>query len=218
MQIVPLQAVPSQQLQISLGGQSCQIAVYSQNTGLYVDVNVNGVDFSIGVIARNLGPLVPTMYLGFIGNLLFVDTQGTSDPVYTGLGSYGVIIDPQPGDIGVAVFASRDISNVKSTQAQAVPGSGRRFDYSDGIYLGTVLSAAAPTQYLQFNSDGVTLLSDATLQLSGTTIKAGGSPLPVVVQPFINWVTNTLIPALAAHSITVAPPPDNSLTTVFEAT
>ena len=92
-------------------------------------------------------------------------------------GSNGIIIDPQVGDIGVAVFASRDISKVKSTQAQANPGSGRQYDFADGIYLGTVLSAAAPTQYLLFSESGLTANTPGKLvtQSSGDTdITAGG--------------------------------------------
>jgi hypothetical protein len=92
MQQIPLQAVPSQQLQIVLAGQQVQIAVYTRSTGLYVDTSVNGVDISCGVIARDVVPLVPTTYLGFIGNLIFTDTQGTTDPVYTGLGSRYVLL------------------------------------------------------------------------------------------------------------------------------
>lgn len=87
MQQIPLQAIPSQQLQIVLGGQSCQIAVYTRSTGLYVDVNVNGADISTGVLARNMVPLVPTVYLGFAGNIFFVDTLGLTDPTYAGLGA-----------------------------------------------------------------------------------------------------------------------------------
>jgi hypothetical protein len=87
MQQIALQAVPSQQLQIVLAGQNCQIAVYQRSTGLYVDLNVNGTDISIGVLALDLNPLVPTAYLGFAGNLLFVDTQGSTDPTYSGLGA-----------------------------------------------------------------------------------------------------------------------------------
>lgn len=87
MQQIALQPVPSQQLQIVLAGQNCQIAVYQKTTGIYVDLNSNGADISIGVIAHDVVPLVPTTYLGFSGNLIFTDTQGTSDPTYTGLGS-----------------------------------------------------------------------------------------------------------------------------------
>ena len=87
MQQIALQPVPSQQLQVVLGGQNCQIAVYTRSTGLFVDVNVNGVDVSTAIIAQNGNTLVPTSYLGFVGNLAFLDTQGTSDPTYDGLGS-----------------------------------------------------------------------------------------------------------------------------------
>jgi hypothetical protein len=87
MQTIALQPVPSQQLQVVLGGQNCQIAVYQKTTGMYVDVNVNGADISIAVIARDVIPLVPTAYLGFVGNLIFTDTQGNSDPIPDGLGS-----------------------------------------------------------------------------------------------------------------------------------
>lgn len=87
MQQIALQPVPSQQLQIVLGGQNCQIAIYLRGKHLYVDLTVDGEDVSVCVIARDVIPLVPTTYLGFIGQLLFTDTQGTSDPTYDGLGS-----------------------------------------------------------------------------------------------------------------------------------
>lgn len=87
MQLVPIQPVPSQQLQIVLGGQNVQIAIYQRSTGLYMDVNSNGTDISIAVLAHDIVPMVPTVYYGFLGNLIFVDTQGSTDPVYSGLGT-----------------------------------------------------------------------------------------------------------------------------------
>lgn len=87
MQTVALQPVPSQILSVVLGGQNCQIAVYQKTQGLFVDLNSNGVDISTGVLAHDVVPLVPTTYLGFVGNLVFTDTQGASDPSYDGLGS-----------------------------------------------------------------------------------------------------------------------------------
>lgn len=87
MQQISIQPIPSQQLQTVLNGQNCQIAIYSKRQGIFVDLNSNGVDISIGVIARNGIPLVPTAYLGFLGTLLFIDTQGVSDPTFDGLGS-----------------------------------------------------------------------------------------------------------------------------------
>lgn len=163
-----------------------------------------------------------------------VDGNGNPEPHITvfGLpycriqgGASGFIIDPVAGDIGVAVFASRDISNVKSTQAQANPGSGRQYDYSDGIYLFTALSAAAPTQYIQFNSDGITILTPNALDitatgniiLKGASIQAGSSPVAVVSKPFLTWLETDLLPWATAQGYTGPQPPANSLTTTFEA-
>jgi hypothetical protein len=87
MQQIPLQPVPSQQVQCVLNGQNCEIATYLRGSNLYVDLAVNGVSISSAVIARNQISLVPTSYLGFTGFLLFNDTQGSSDPQYTGLGA-----------------------------------------------------------------------------------------------------------------------------------
>lgn len=72
-------------------------------------------------------------------------------------GINGIICDPAVGDIGIAVFADRDGSNVKKTKAQANPGSFRRNDWADGVYIFTVISSAAPTQYVQFTADGMNI-------------------------------------------------------------
>jgi hypothetical protein len=87
MLTIALQPVPSQQLQVVLGGQNCQIAVYLKGEHLFVDLNSNGVDISTAVIARDVISLVPTAYLGFVGELVFTDTQGSRDPTFDGLGS-----------------------------------------------------------------------------------------------------------------------------------
>ena len=54
---------------------------------MFVDINVNGADVVTGVIARDAVPLVCREYAGFSGNLVFIGTQGSSDPSYDGLGS-----------------------------------------------------------------------------------------------------------------------------------
>lgn len=89
-------------------------------------------------------------------------------------GSNAVIIDPQPGDIGIAVFASRDITNVKSTKAQANPGSFRMHDFADGMYLGGLLNGV-PSQYVQFGSGGVTIVSPDTITLQAPNIVLQGA-------------------------------------------
>ena len=92
-------------------------------------------------------------------------------------GSNAIIIDPQVGDVGLAIFADRDISNVVENKAQANPGSGRRYHISDALYIGGFLSAA-PTQYIQFNSSGITIFSPSKITVQATgdiSVIAGGS-------------------------------------------
>lgn len=83
-------------------------------------------------------------------------------------GGCAVIIDPVVGDIGLAVFAHTDISSVKATRAAALPGSRRRFDWSDGMYLGAMLGAQ-PTSYVKIGPDGVTVQADAGLPVTVRT-------------------------------------------------
>lgn len=87
MLVIPLQPVPSQTITVNLAGQACQINVYTLTTGLYVDLLVNDALVIGGVIALNANVIVRSAYLGFIGDIAFLDTQGDTDPVYTGLGS-----------------------------------------------------------------------------------------------------------------------------------
>lgn len=65
-----------------------------------------------------------------------------------------VVLNPTVGDIGVALICDRDISNVKTGKALANPASGRRFDLSDGIYLGSTLTTDTH-QSINFRSDGI---------------------------------------------------------------
>jgi hypothetical protein len=92
-----------------------------------------------------------------------VDGQGNATPhetisnaIYFRYGGKdgAVICDPVVGDVGIMLSASSDISSVKANKAQANPGSSRKFNPADAIYLGAVLSAA-PTQYITFTSTGI---------------------------------------------------------------
>lgn len=92
-------------------------------------------------------------------------------------GSSAVILDPVAGDLGVAVFASRDTSAARSSLAPALPGSGRRHDPADGTYIGLCLGGAA-TQYLQFLANSLNIVSPGTITLtvgqSSIVISASG--------------------------------------------
>lgn len=99
MQIVPLNSSPNQTLTIGLNNQACQIAVYQRFFGLFCDVFVNDEIIIAGVLCQNLNRIVRNLYLGFSGDLMFFDTQGNSDPDYTGLGSKFVLVYLSPDDL-----------------------------------------------------------------------------------------------------------------------
>lgn len=92
MQQIPVQPVPSQQLSAVLAGQNCQIAIYQKGGRMFVDINSNGVDVSTAVLAYDAVALNPRNYADFSGNLMLIDTQGSDDPSYLGLGSRFVLI------------------------------------------------------------------------------------------------------------------------------
>ena len=82
-------------------------------------------------------------------------------------GSNAIIIDPQVGDIGTAIFAERDISSVIANKGVSNPGSARMFDMSDGIYIGGGLNGT-PTQYIQFTTTGITITTPGVLTVNAT--------------------------------------------------
>lgn len=102
-------------------------------------------------------------------------------------GTQALILDPAIGDIGVVVFSSRDISSAIANKARISssalpstgkvktvnPGSSRQFDYSDGLYLFTVLSATQPLNYIQILQAMVNINSPST-DTSGNLIAGTG--------------------------------------------
>lgn len=83
---IPLQPIPSQIVKVVLSGQNCQLNLYQKPQGLFVDISANDVNVVSGIIARDTAALIARDYVGFLGNLIFIDTQGDSDPNSTGLG------------------------------------------------------------------------------------------------------------------------------------
>lgn len=85
--IIPIQPVPNQTVTVVLAGQLSQINIYQKAFGVFVDLYVNNALIIGGVIAENLNRIVRSLYLGFIGDLCFIDNAGNTDPIYVGLGS-----------------------------------------------------------------------------------------------------------------------------------
>ena len=84
-------------------------------------------------------------------------------------GVNAIICDPHIGDQGLCVFCDRDQSAVANTGNQSNPGSARRFDMADGIYIGGWDFKTAPQNYVVINPDGsIAILSTGRIDVTGT--------------------------------------------------
>ncbi len=99
MKIIPIQSVASQNFSVTLNGQDCDIAIYQKSTGLFYDLTLNNTLIVGTFLCTDRTYLVRYPYLGFLGNLAFVDTQGNTDPVYTGLGNRYLFVYFSPDEI-----------------------------------------------------------------------------------------------------------------------
>lgn len=85
-------------------------------------------------------------------------------------GGNAVIIDPKPGDIGLAAFCRRDITVLKQSKEEGPPPSLRINDVSDGLYIGGLLNGA-PTQWIRFLDSGIDIQSTGALTVDATLLQ-----------------------------------------------
>lgn len=94
-------------------------------------------------------------------NLPYLRAQG---------GVCAFVVDPEPGDLGFAVFCERDISIFKRTLEKCLPDSLRMFSQSDGIYVGGILNKP-PKLYVHIHPEkGVIVETDE----KNLTLRCGG--------------------------------------------
>jgi len=103
--------------------------------------------------------------VGTIYQLPYVRIQG---------GVNAIILDPVAGDIGLAMFCSRDISLVKQSRVLSAPGSRRINDWADGVYVGGILNLL-PSNYLAFTQSGIVLLSTQKVTIQAPTVAVQGN-------------------------------------------
>ncbi|HEL3554094.1 TPA: hypothetical protein UMP13_001940 [Klebsiella pneumoniae] len=87
MQEISLSPSLSQNVYVTLGGQNCAIKLHQRSTGFYADLYVDDKPIFQGVLCLNCVYLVRYKYLGFSGDLVFVDSKGTADPYYDEIGT-----------------------------------------------------------------------------------------------------------------------------------
>jgi hypothetical protein len=133
-------------------------------------VRVEAVDTAAGTVdvlplVKQVNGIGDAYDHGVIYGLPYVRIQG---------GVNAIILDPAAGDLGLAVFANRDISAVKANRAPSPPGSARVMDWADGVYVGGILNAA-PTQYVELTTAGVRVLSPTKITLEAPVIECLGA-------------------------------------------
>lgn len=109
---IPLAALPSQSLSVSLNNQAVSISIYQLGTppvaDLYCDIAANGVAvvncrkcraYSGSETEAPPFLLLNARYWGFEGDFLFLDTQGDTDPAYPGLGTRWLLLYFAPSDL-----------------------------------------------------------------------------------------------------------------------
>lgn len=135
------------------------------------------------VAVTNAGGLAPVGFVDVQPLVNQLDGAGNSVPhavlhnlPYFRLqgGADAVILDPKVGDLGIAVFASRDISAVKASKGQANPGSWRSFDMADGLYVGGLLNGT-PVQYVQFTAEGINVVSPSKVTITAPQIEGNAT-------------------------------------------
>jgi hypothetical protein len=91
-QVIPITSNPVQTFNVALGSQQCTITLYQKSTGLFMDLAANGNQILNAMLCLDRVGLVRGAYLGFSGQLSFVDTQGYNDPYYLQLGTRYILV------------------------------------------------------------------------------------------------------------------------------
>ena len=159
--------------------------------------DLNRLEFLIKVLQRDMSTAIPviitavqagdTNAAGYVDArplIAQIDAWGNSLPMaaihhlpYFRLqsGRAAVVLDPVVGDIGLAVFAQSDCSNVKQGANQTVqPGSWRKFDQADGFYVGGFLNKSVDT-FVRLAQDGsITIKAPGNVTIDAPTVTYTG--------------------------------------------
>jgi hypothetical protein len=99
MQVVPIGDMPSQTFTMMLGGQACRLRIVTRRGWLYLDLYILDVLIVAGARCLNQVRIVRDAYLGFVGDLMFQDTQGSNDPTSPGLGARFQLVYLEAADL-----------------------------------------------------------------------------------------------------------------------
>lgn len=99
MLTITLTAEKEQTINVTLDNQACTIRLVQRDSGIYMDLSVSSIPLIQGVPCWYGNKIVRYSYLGFSGDLVFLDLQGEEDPSYDGLGSRFILFYLEAAEI-----------------------------------------------------------------------------------------------------------------------
>lgn len=105
-------------------------------------------------------------------------------------GLNGIMAVPEVGDIGLIVVCKKDVSEAE----KGLVASFRKYCLADGIYIGGIKGLnQAPTQFIKFDSNGITVTSPAAVtvnsksaSINAETVEVNATTSALVVSPSID--------------------------------
>ena len=88
-------------------------------------------------------------------------------------GSSAIICDPKVGDVGLAVFAQADCSNINGETTEKIPPTHRQYDMSDGFYLGGFWGKK-PTNYIELTDSEINIKTPEAINITCPTVNITG--------------------------------------------
>ena len=108
-------------------------------------------------------------------------------------GTAAIIVDPKPGDIGLAVFAQQDVSALNGGSEPIQPGSFRCYSISDGFYFGGFWGQK-PTTFIHIEDSGhVTITAPEAVVVNTTTATVNSSGSTTVDSPTVTITGDTTV-------------------------
>ncbi|MBS5291672.1 MAG: hypothetical protein KHY22_04020 [Sutterella wadsworthensis] len=108
-------------------------------------------------------------------------------------GTAAIICDPKVGDIGLAVVAHQDVSNLDGGSEPQPPNSFRTFDLSDGFYIGGFWGSAPKTFIRIEDSGDVTITAPQAVTVNTKNATVNASVATVINTPKTTITGDTYI-------------------------
>lgn len=108
---IPLQPVAAQRVQAVLGGQPCNIHLYSRGGRMFMDLAVSGTVIGEGMVCQNQGNMPVWATASFQGKLRFFDIVNDTDPQIEGLGSRYLLVWVSPDKLHQEEEAAKAVSD-----------------------------------------------------------------------------------------------------------